>query len=639
MELFRLFGSIAIDNTNANKAIQDTTDKAQDSEQQVSDAFAKIGGVAGKIASGIGIAGAAIGGAFIATIESTREYRKEMNMLESAFETAGHSSKSAKDTYSELNAVLGDSGQAIEASQHLAKIAENEQDLSTWTNIATGVYSEFGEAIPIESLAEASLETQKSGELTGALVDALVWAGHSEEEFQKKLDACATEQERQDLIMNTLNDTYKDAAKTYKETNKDVLDAEKANEKLADAFAKIGEIGEPILTAIKEKIAELMEIAIPKIEDFINKIKDATQWVKDNEQTIQTWVGIILGATVAIGTFLLILNWGSIMTAAAKAISTVRTAILAMNAAMLANPIGLVVALIAGLVATFIYLWNNVDGFRAFWIKAWDTIKASASKAWEAIKTALGNIGTWFKEKFNQVLKAGKDAWQGIKNAWNGAKSFFSGIWNGIKSVFGSVGSWFSNTFRKAWTNIKSVFSGWGSFFSGLWTSIKSKFSSIGTSIGSSMGKAVKSGMNSVISTIEKTINKGIGLINSAIKLANKLPTVNVGTVPKLSLPRLAEGGVLKQGQVGLLEGSGAEAVVPLEKNTQWIDKVAAQFEGKMADSSVLIDKINIVIDLLEKLISREIYLDSGVLVGELASGIDTRLGDRYKNITRYNTR
>lgn len=639
MELFRLFGSIAIDNTNANRAIQDTTDTAQDSERQVSDAFTKIGGVAGKIATGLGIAGAAIGGAFIATIESTREYRKEMGMLESAFDEAGHSSKDAKDTYSELNAVLGDSGQAVEAAQHIAKIAENEQDLSTWTNIATGVYSEFGEAIPIESLAEASLETQKSGELTGALVDALVWAGHSEDEFQKKLDKCTNEQERQDLIMNTLNDTYKDAASTYKETNKDVLEAEKANARLADAFAKIGEVGEPILTVIKEKIAELMEVAVPKIESFIEKIKDATQWVKDNEQTIQTWVGIILGATAAIGTFLLILNWGSIMGAAANAINIVRTAILGMNAAMLANPIGLIVALIVGLVATFIYLWNNVDGFKAFWLKAWDTIKDSASKAWEGIKKALGNIGTWFKEKFNQALKAGKDAWEGIKKAWNGAKSFFSGIWTGIKNVFGSVGSWLSNTFKKAWTNIKSVFSGWGSFFGGLWAQIKSKFSSIGSSLGKSMGSAVKSGLNKVLSTIEKTINNGIGLINSAIKLANKLPGIDVGTVKKLSLPRLATGGVLKKGQVGLLEGSGAEAVVPLEKNTQWIDKVASQFEGKFADNSILIDKINTVIALLEKLISREIYLDSGVLVGELASGIDTRLGDRFKNISRYNTR
>lgn len=638
MELFRLLGTIAIDNTEANRAINDTATQAEDAQNEMSDSFSKIGGVFGKVATGIGVAGTAIGGAFIATIESTREYRKEMGLLESAFLTAGHSSEDAKNTYSELNAVMGDSAAAVEASQHIAKIAENEKDLSTWTNIATGVYSEFGAAIPIESLAEASLETQKSGVLTGALVDALVWAGHSEEEFQKQLDKCNTEQERQELIMSTLNNTYKDASEQYKKTNKDVLDAEKANEKLADAFAEIGKVGEPILTVIKDKIAELMEQAIPKIQDFIDKIKDVTKWMQDNEQKIQTWIGIILGATVAVGTFLLILNWGAIMTSAANAIKVVRTAILAMNAAMLANPIGIIVALIVGLVATFIYLWNNVDAFKKFWINAWDNIQKTAVNVKDAIVKAWNSIGKWFTEKFEQVQKSGKDAMDKVKK-------WFSDSYNSVTKTFSSIPSWFSNKFKTAWNNIKSAFSSWGSFFGGLWTKIKSKFSSIGTTLGTSMGNAVKSGMNKVISSIEGTINKGIGLINSAIKLANKLPGIDVGTVGKLKLPRLAEGGVLKQGEIGLLEGSGAEAVVPLEKNTMWVNRVADLFKDELNNNNenymqtTMIDRMNTIITLLEQLITKDIYLDTGVLVGELATDIDLKLGKKYKNIQRGNTR
>lgn len=117
MELFTLLGKIVIDNTNANKEIENTTDKADESEKKVSDSFGKIGSVAGKIATGIGVAGAAIGGAFLATIENTREYRKEMGLLESAFITAGLSSENAKNIYSELNAVMGDSGAAVEAAK------------------------------------------------------------------------------------------------------------------------------------------------------------------------------------------------------------------------------------------------------------------------------------------------------------------------------------------------------------------------------------------------------------------------------------------------------------------------------------------------------------------------------------------
>lgn len=641
MELFSLLGTIAIDNTEANRAIKETTDEAKTSESEVSDAFTKIGGVAGRIATGIGVAGMAIGGAFMATIESTREYRKEMGLLESAFLTAGHSSESAKETYSDLNAVLGDSGQAVEASQHLAKIANSEKELATWTDIATGVYATFGESLPIEGLAEASNETAKTGILTGGLVDALNWAGISEEKFQEKLDKCTTEQERQKLIMNTLNDTYKDASKQYQETNKDIIASEKAQERLKDAMAEVGAVGEPIMTTIKNAIADMAEKAVPVIESIIEKFRDMKQWIEDNGDTIDIWVAVILGATSAIGTFLLILNWGAIMATASKAINIVRTAIIGMNTAMMANPIGLIVALIAGLVVAFVYLWNNVEGFRKFWINAWNIIKDGAVKAWNSIKKALSNIGSWFSDKFKQVQNAGKNAWTAIKNAWNSAGKWFSDTANKIKNAFSNIPSWFKGKFQDAWSNIKSVFSSWGSFFGGLWTKIKSKFSSIGTSLGTSMGNAVKNGLNKVLSTIESAINKGIGLINSAITLANKLPGIDVGKVSKISLPRLAKGGVVDKATMALIGEEGSEVVMPLEKNTQWVDRVATLFEDRMhkpdnLSNSLMLERI---ISLLEQLLSMDIRLDSGVLVGELSPRIDARLGDRYKLMQRGNTR
>lgn len=637
MELFKLLGTIAIDNTKAKQSLKETSSEAKSTASDTESAFTKIGGVATKIATGIGIAGLAIGGAFLGAVESTREYRKEMGLLESAFLTAGHSSKVAKDTYSELNAVLGDSGQAVEASQHLALIADNEKELNTWTSILTGVYATFGESLPVEGLAEASNETAKTGVVTGSLADALNWAGISEDAFNEKLAKCSNEQERQKLIMDTLNSTYKDASVQYKETNKDVLEAEKAQGRLTDAMAEVGRVGEPIVTAFKNIAASLAEHLAPALEKGIEKFKDASTWIKDNEQKVHAWIGVILGAITTIGTFVLIMSWGKIMTAAANAIKVVRTAMLGLNAAMLANPIGVVVALLAGLVVAFVYLWNNVEGFRKFWIKAWNTIKDSASKAWSAIKKAFSNIGKWFSDKFAQVQKSSKDAMDKVKK-------WFSDAYKGITKTFSNIGSWFRSKFQSAWSSIKSVFSGWGSFFGGLWEKIKSKFSSIGSSLGKSMGNAVKSGLNKVLSTIESTINKGIGLINSAIRLANKLPGIDVGTVSKLSLPRLARGGVLEKGQLGLLEGSGAEAVVPLEKNTQWIDRVASLFEERMqtngsATDSILIERMNRIIDLLEQLLSMDIYLDSGVLVGELSAGIDSRLGDRYRHMLRGNTR
>ena len=617
MELFRLLGTIAIDNSSATQSLDETSKKAQDTSTETQDAFQKIGSVAGTIARGIGTAGLAIGGALVAVVESTREYRAEMGLLDGAFKASGHSSAEAKKTYSELNAVLGDTQQAVEAAQHIAMIADNEKEMNTLTNIGTGVFQRFGQSLPLEGLMEGILHTSSLGEVQGSLSDALEWSGITVESFNEQLAECSNEEERQDLIMKTLEDTYGSAAEQYRATNKDVMDARKAQEKLTDAFAKLGEVGEPIITAIKDKVADMVAAAVPHLEKFVNKVKDIITWIKNNQDEVNTWIGVIAGAGTAIGTFLLILNWGTIMTTAANAIKVVRTAILGMNAAMLANPIALIVAAVAGLVVGFIYLWNNVDGFRQFWLKAWATIKSSALSAWN-----------------------------GIKSAWNGAKTFFSGIWKSVTSVFGNVGGWFKSKFSSAWSSIKSVFSGWGSFFGGLWTKIKSKFSSMGSALGKSMGNAAKSALNKVLSGIEKAINKGISLINGAIGIINKLPGVSVGKVSKVSFPRLARGGVLERGQVGLLEGSGTEAVVPLEHNRAWLSRVAEdlhELQGgnsiQYGNSSEVTGLLYRVVSLLEDLAKLKIYLDSGVLVGELTPAIDGYMSDRLNHALRGNVR
>lgn len=166
-------------------------------------------------------------------------------------------------------------------------------------------------------------------------------------------------------------------------------------------------------------------------------------------------------------------------------------------------------------------------------------------------------------------------AWRGIKKAWNAAPEFFSGIWSSIKGVFSAVNTWFSDIFGKAWAGIKNAFSPMVNFFSSTWQKIKNIFSKVGTAIADGLKGAVTSAVNAILSKATGIINGFIRAINSAISILNKIPKVSISRIDELDAPQLAEGGVLKRGQVGILEGNGAEAVVPLEKNTGWIKKVA----------------------------------------------------------------
>ena len=101
MELFKLLGTIAVDNAKANAAIDDTAKKADAGSRKTDSSFKKIGESALTIGKTVLSAGAVLGGAWIAAIEGSREYRTEMGKLDTAFVTSGHSSETAKKTYSD----------------------------------------------------------------------------------------------------------------------------------------------------------------------------------------------------------------------------------------------------------------------------------------------------------------------------------------------------------------------------------------------------------------------------------------------------------------------------------------------------------------------------------------------------------
>lgn len=251
------------------------TDKLTDSTKKTGKGFSALKGFAAiGVAAIAAVAAAAVAGvkSLLSLSESTRELRTNMAKLETGFTTAGLSAKDATETYKTLYGVLGDEGKATEAAAHLAQLTNNQKDLQKWTDICTGVYATFGDSLPIEGLTEAANETAKVGDLTGVLADALNWAGVNEDDFQKKLDACSSEQERQQLITETLNGLYSEQSDKFKELNKDVIAANEAAADLAQAQADLGAAAEPLNTKITELKTSILTELSPALQQMLQDL-------------------------------------------------------------------------------------------------------------------------------------------------------------------------------------------------------------------------------------------------------------------------------------------------------------------------------------------------------------------------------
>lgn len=224
-------------------------------------------------------------------------------------------------------------------------------------------------------------------------------------------------------------------------------------------------------------------------------------------------------------------------------------------------------------------VWSGVgQWFADRWhdiAKAFDDVgrffTVTFNAAYESITAIFNHIGEWFSETFTL-------AWEGIKKAFSDVGSFFGEVWNNIQKAFSSVGNWFSETFQKAWDKIKEIFAPVGSTFQNIGDSILNGLKSI--------INGLIWGINQVIKIPFDGLNAALNGIKS-IDILGAKPFNWLNPIPIPEIPQLAKGGVLKRGQMALLEGEGGEAVIPLEKNTEWIDKIAEKLNNKQGEQVV----------------------------------------------------
>lgn len=262
-----MFARITLDTSEYDSGVKDVTKSGASLASKLKSGLASAGKAA---AAGIGAvtaaAGAAVGG-LLALEQSTEEYRIAMGRLNTAFESAGYGAEAANQAYSDFYGILGDTDRATEASQLLAKLADNEEDLAEWTNIAAGVNGTFGDSLPIESLIEAANEAARTGQVVGTLADALNWAGEvGEDEMNAMLESCSSEAERNQLIMETLAGTYDDAADSFYRNNKALVASREAQVQMDEVLSNLGQT----VASVKNQLTAEFIPAIAQVATAFN---------------------------------------------------------------------------------------------------------------------------------------------------------------------------------------------------------------------------------------------------------------------------------------------------------------------------------------------------------------------------------
>ena len=193
---------------------------------------------------------------------------------------------------------------------------------------------------------------------------------------------------------------------------------------------------------------KLSEYVIPYLTGLVEKITAAVEAFTNLSPSVQKAILVIAGIVAVVGPLLIVVGKvisavGTIMTIISKlsgVINVAKTAFSALNATMLANPILLIIAAIAALVAAFIHLWNTNEAFRQFWINLWRNIKEVATAAWNAIGKGIHEAASGILESVkNGFNKAVSFITSLASSAYTWGSDIISGIVEGIESCIDKV--------------------------------------------------------------------------------------------------------------------------------------------------------------------------------------------------------
>lgn len=450
-----------------------------------------------------------------------------------------------------VSAEVGGSSFSKFAKDVQLAVETNSSQLSKFAKVAGMSSSEFSKAFKedasgaLQAFIKGLSESEEKGTSVTAVLDAL---GYTEVGMSQTLSSLAGGYGTLSKALDVGSESWKENTALSKEAETRYQTTESQLEILKNQFQDVGiSIGQILLPTLQSLMSALSSFA-----SYLASLDEGTLRIITTIGMVAASIGpvlLILGSLAsAIGNLIelkALLAESSILSSAIGRVSglftslgaiitgTVIPALQSLWAFMLANPITLVIAAIAALVAGFIYLWNNCESFRNFWINLWDNIVETVQNIPTYFQNALNAIGdtfnsiketittklsetwqsitTWCSDTYNSFIEWGTNL---ITNIGNWFNELPSRIGYALGFALGTIASWIVNTWNYFTTNIPKWIESIGQWFSEL-------PGKIGTWLTNTYNNVISWGSN----MLSKAIETGTNFVNNVVNFIKNLPT------------------------------------------------------------------------------------------------------------------
>ena len=330
---------------------------------------------------------------------------------------------------------------------------------------------------------------------------------------------------------------------------------------ITELTSQVSEVLAPAFDEVRKAIDEMKVALEPIAKEILSKIGSAIQNVVNQAQKILSVVGPPILAIIK-KIIQTVIGMTPVITSILQVVGSVVSGIISFIT-MVVTYVGTAIATILGFIMPIVQIVATIVA------NIWSVILTVAQNIWSKVSEVVTAIIGFVSNLFKTVSDIINNIWSKIQDTMNRVGDKVKGVIDNINKYFNNVKSTVSDVFNGIWSKIQGVMDNVGNKISNVLQGIQNSWSGLKGFVSGVFG-GIEGAVSSLVGSVKGMVNGVIGGINGAIGIINKIPGVHIGRIP-----RLERGGVLKRGQIGLLEGNGAEAVVPLEKNKAWIRAVA----------------------------------------------------------------